>query len=273
MGWSGQKWSELKSKAGTPRERLSVTTTSSHLGTASGSWVWVPRGPLGVGEGKEGSWGPRMGCKGTPGRRPLSLGGWGVRLQGRGQGPAASTPRKGQGCGQPIPSPRVGVPVPNLPQNQPRGRGALPMCRVESPGLGLPVARGAPRVVPRPRGARCLGKPGPKPGRTSPARRWTHCGRWGRGGVERRPATPPLHLPSSPPPLPLFVPAPLSPSGAGPLLPRSGPSSATQRPVSMAAARAGAQRRSILALFLPLWYTHPFLPALLLRILSVVSET
>lgn len=103
------------------------------------------------------------------------------------------------------------------------------------------MARGAPGMVTRPRGARCLAQiwvpAGLKLLRS--AAHPLHAGALGHAGSPVGPA----HPPSSPAPPPPHLPPPLRGRGHS-LLPRSGPSSATQRPVSMAAARAAAQRRS-----------------------------
>lgn len=179
-----------------------------------------PQDPGGVGEG---SWGHRCVFEETP--RRLSPRKWGAEVPRSGFGPSSLHP--GKAGLAPVPRPSgdsgrtAGAPGASL------GSAPSPIAR---PGLPCDPGRSLP-------------DPNPDQNRAEPARRrdahWgrRRGGRGGRGGSRPAPPSPPV--PSLPPPA-----SPSSPSGAGPLLPRSGPSSATQRPVSMAAARAGAQRRT-----------------------------
>lgn len=164
--------------------------------------------------------------EGTQGRCPLPLGGWEAR-------PSSSEP----------PHRARAWPAWPVPQCEGRGAGGRPLSdRTARVPRG---PRSGPRSPPVPRPGLPWRQLGPEPG---PRTRRAHRGQRAPGtrGAPRPwgPCSPSaLPPPLSPPPL-LPSPPPL-PAGGGAAAPaRSGPSSATQRPVSMAAARAAAQRRA-----------------------------
>lgn len=188
-------------------------------------WCWgrVPKGPFGVSR-----------CTSN------SKGGGGLRFLGTGQGAAVLPRGDSRERGRPEPNVRWWPWCPMAPEP----RGGWSRC-----GSGR-CQGGA-----RPRGARCLPR---SSARTRPNLPRDAAGSpWPRGEGSAPPLPPsPLSLLPSRPSLLLLRLLPLAPPPRSPRPPplpvgggaaapaRSGPSSATQRPVSMAAARAGAQRRS-----------------------------
>ena len=152
-------------------------------------------------------------------------------LEVGGQGPAAPNRPKGRGVAGLFPSWRVRVPGTSvLPAFSPRAQTWAPLARTRTrTGPNLPGdAVYLPTAAARRRG-RGGGARGGRAGSAPP------------GGPPFSPSPPPL----SPLSLSLPLSLPLSPAGGGAAAPaRSGPSAATQRPVSMAAALAAAQRRS-----------------------------